>query len=137
MELIMISRRNVNKLLVASSLLPAPLAQLFAATDVRVASIKKPVHLVFESRASDYGWQEELPADVFEAVYFINGDVTRVWYDELHPLWLQKTTLTAGLTRESEFFVMKTLAKDYDYMVVKEMPVGELQLVSWLLAPSY
>lgn len=132
----MFTRREINKLLATSALLPAPLAQLLAETNEQIAPHRKPLHLVYESRAADYGWRDTLPGKVFDTIHYIDGDVTRTWFEELHPLWSEQAILTAGLTRESEFFVMKTLARDYDYVVVKEIVVEKPHLVSWLLAPN-
>jgi len=72
----------------------------------------------------------------FEKVHCISGDITELWYNDLHKLWQEKTILTAGLTRESEFFLLKTLARDYDYDVKYERPSHNFQLVSWLLGPA-
>lgn len=132
----MITRRKLHKIVAGSTLLASPLAHLFAASNGLMAQQDRPLHLLYETKAADYGWQHGLAGETFDVVHLIDGDVTAVWYEKLHPLWSKQAILTAGLTRESEFFVIKTLARDYDYIVVKEMMVEEPHLVSWLLAPK-
>ncbi len=131
----MIKRRGFNKLVVASSLLPFPVSTLAKLSANKKLS-SKDVHFVYENRALDYGLKETPVFEGFDKVHYIDGDATRVWYAELHFLWKSKSIVTAGLTRESEFFILKTLARDYGYSADNESHSENSSLVSWLLVPD-
>lgn len=128
-------RREINKLLAASTLLPLSASLWSSDSDNLGKSPQGPVHFIYEKNAVHYGLKVVPSFNDFEKIHYIEGDVTRVWYGELHFLWPKKNILTAGLTRESEFFILKTLARDYGYTVVHEAQHDNSQLISWLLAP--
>jgi hypothetical protein len=130
----MIKRRGFTKLVVASTLLPFPVSSL-AKLSVNNNFKRSPVHFVYETRAGEYGLKENLVFEEFDKMHYISGDATRVWYEELHFLWKTKSIVTAGLTRESEFFILKTLARDYGYRPEHENYSENSRLVSWLLVP--
>ena len=132
----MVTRREMNGLLAAATLVPMPLVQALSAVNHQSTLDKKPLHFIYEARASAYGYRGKLAKDSFDKLHVINGDVTSTWYHELHPLWRESKVFTAGLTRESEFFVLKTLARDYGYRVEFESEPGNSHLVSWLLIPA-
>jgi hypothetical protein len=132
----MMKRREINKLLVASAFLPLSANLWSSVSERKSRSLQGPVHFIYEKKAIDYGLKVKPSFIDFEKIHYIEGDVTRVWYDELHFLWQKKSILTAGLTRESEFFILRTLARDYGYNVVHEEQLENSQLISWLLAPQ-
>jgi len=129
-------RRDFTKLVVAASLLPP---SGYARSAILTSGNKnpvKPVHFIYEKSYAAPA-SGTLPAfDDFEKVHVIDGDVTKVWYNELHYLWQKKSILTAGLTRDSGFFVLKTLARDYDYTVSHQVQAENTQFISWLLVPA-
>jgi hypothetical protein len=131
----MIKRREFNKLVVASTLLPFPVSSP-AKILANYKQSSQAVHFIFENRAVDYGLKETLAFEEFDKVHYIDGDATRIWYDKLHFLWKSKSIVTAGLTRESEFFILKTLARDYAYKIANEKQLENTSLVSWLLVPD-
>ena len=132
----MIKRREFNNLLLISMFLPFPVSgwSRLLADEEKLFQI--PMHFIYEKNSVDYGLIETPVFNDFEKIHYIEGDITRVWYEELHFFWKNKTILTAGLTRESEFFVLKTLARDYGYQISHEMQLSDSQLVSWLLVPA-
>ena len=74
-------------------------------------------HLVYDSRVIDSrGIADVLFASV-ERAYSFTSDVTPIWYEDLHSLWQRHEIMTIGITREAEFFVLSTMARDYGYGV--------------------
>ena len=132
----MLKRREFTQLLTATSLLPYSVNVFSSLLTDKDALIQNPVHFIYEKKARSYGLKEQVSFADFEKVHCISGDITELWYNDLHKLWQEKTILTAGLTRESEFFLLKTLARDYDYDVKYERPSHNFQLVSWLLGSA-
>jgi hypothetical protein len=52
------------------------------------------------------------------AVRPMRGDVTRIWYDELDPLWKRQPRPIAGLTAYAALFCLERLARDRGMRVV-------------------
>ena len=52
------------------------------------------------------------------AAYAIDGDMTRLWYDELHHRWQQSPSAIAGLTAHGPLFCFAELARDVRMRVV-------------------
>lgn len=98
-------------------------------------SDSRSIHFIYEKNAASYGFSKSIEPENFEKVHYINGDISPVWYGELLSHFENSSILTAGLTRESESFVIKTLARDYAYEMVHEQAVDNTALVSWLLVP--
>ena len=48
----------------------------------------------------------------------IAGDVTSVWYEELHPLWKQRRVTIAGFTTYAPLFCLERLAWDHGMRVI-------------------
>lgn len=76
----------------------------------------------------------------------VNGDLTALWYNDLHHRWKERPMTLAGLTAEDALFVLGTLAPAYRMRVVEESewgvarsigprPIGERPLYSWIIAP--
>lgn len=90
---------------------------------------------IYDEMALKYGLSLQSIAHHRKTVA-IAGDVTRVWYEDLHYLWKEKAVATAGLTRESEFFVLRTLARDYGYKAVYQQRQRASRLLLWRLMPA-
>jgi len=52
------------------------------------------------------------------ASHAIRGDVTSLWYHELHPRWQQNAVPIAGLTTHGPLFCLERLAWDHDMRVI-------------------
>ena len=112
----MSSRRHFLQAAAAASLLPFTARETLAATEA-VASLR-PWLVVTEARSA--------AADAFGAeagrweipVRAIDGDVTALWYDELHALWRARPTPIAGLTARAALFCLERLAWDHGMRVV-------------------
>lgn len=129
-------RRDFNKLVVAASLLPlSGYARSMIVTSSNKNSVK-PVHFIYENSYAELGSGKPPAFSDFEKVHVIDGDVTKVWYNELHYLWQKKSILTAGLTRDSGFFILKTMARDYGYAVSHQEQAENTHFISWLLVPA-
>lgn len=50
--------------------------------------------------------------------YAIDGDMTRLWYDEVYHRWRQRPTALAGLTAHGPLFCFAELARDVRMRVV-------------------
>ena len=131
----MVTRREVNTLLATATLAPASLVRALAATTEQSRLAEKPLHFIYESNSPALGFSGDLPKADFNRLHVIKGDISATWFHELHPLWREKGIFTAGLTRESEFFILKTLARDYGYTVTQEYPLGDTCLVYWSIMP--
>jgi hypothetical protein len=60
--------------------------------------------------------------------YAMSGDVTEVWYTQLHPLWKAGGAAVAGLTGSGVLFCLERLAWDHGLRVVhrgSHQPFGE------------
>lgn len=128
-------RRDFNKmaLFTAASLVVGKPGASACANEGRPGEIER--YFIYERSAGRYGLLPP-PFAKCSNVVVIAGDVTRVWYEELHYLWQQEGVATAGLTRESEFFVLRTLARDYGYRVTYQEPCIPSRLVLWELIPE-
>ena len=48
----------------------------------------------------------------------IDGDMTALWYGELHALWRREPVAIAGMTRHGPMFCLKMLARDHGMRLV-------------------
>lgn len=71
----------------------------------------------------------------------IAGDMTRLWYDEIHHLWQTRPAPIAGVTTHGVMFCFAELARDVRMRVVEktEHPrrvPDEPALYTWVIAPA-
>ena len=67
-----------------------------------------------------------------------NGDITNVWYHDLHPRWQQGPVAIAGLTAHGALFCLERLAWDVGMRVThceEQRYEGHEPLYSWVIAP--
>lgn len=142
----MIERRTVLKVgaaLSASTLVPA-----FRASAGVLGAGSGPAieRYVFDERFAEAIAAGRNAADTGIPVIGIDGDLTALWYSDLHHRWKEKPMTLAGLTAEDALFVLGTLAPAYRMRVVEESqwgvarsigprPIGERPLYSWIIAP--
>jgi hypothetical protein len=67
-----------------------------------IYDLRFPHSVSFARRAEELG----------AAVHAIEGDMTRVWYDDIHHRWKQGAAAIAGLTAHGAMFCFEQLAKD-------------------------
>ena len=72
----------------------------------------------------------------------IAGDVTWVWFNELHPLWKQRPVAIAGLTTYAPLFCLERLAWDHGMRVIQRNQHDmrspnepDQALYAWVIAP--
>lgn len=73
-----------------------------------------------------------------QAVLGFNGDITNVWYHDLHPRWRQGPAAIAGLTAHGALFCLERLAWDVGMRVTHragQRHAGHEPLYSWVIAP--
>ena len=128
----MTSRRELLKIgLTASvSLALAPFGQLSNAFAARAL----PYKAIFDERfpasvAFARAWQRH---DV--PVHGIRGDVTALWYHDLHFAWKNAPVEIAGMTTKESLFCLETLARDAGHRVTACQTL-ESGLVSWSIGP--
>ena len=92
------------------------------------------MHLVYDARVVDACALPDALLSRAARLYAFTGDVTPIWYDELHRLWQTRNNTTIGMTREAEFFVLSTLARDYGYDVWHRDEW--FAYTTWMLAPA-
>ncbi len=72
------------------------------------------------------------------SVQGFNGDITAVWYHDLHPRWQQGPAAIAGLTAHGALFCLERLAWDVGMRVThrdEQRHEGHEPLYSWVIAP--
>lgn len=52
------------------------------------------------------------------AVHAIKGDITQLWYDDLHARWTKDQSVVAGVTEAQALFCLERLSWDYQMRVV-------------------
>jgi hypothetical protein len=93
-----------------------------------------PMHLVYDARIIEAREAFAAATVNIAKAHGFTSDLTPIWFDELHGLWESGCITTMGFTRDAEFFVLSTLARDQGYAVAgKEVYGGK---VSWLLVPD-
>jgi hypothetical protein len=67
----------------------------------------------------------------------IAGDVTSLWYSELHPFWKQQPVAIAGLTTYGPLFCLERLAWDHGMRVLHRQQHDEPDQIlhAWIIAP--
>ena len=93
-----------------------------------------PMHLVYDTRLVGMGTLPDVLLASAARVHPFAGDITPIWYEALHGLWQAHEITTIGITREAEFFVLSTLARDYGYDVSHQDEVSGS--MTWMLAPA-
>jgi hypothetical protein len=68
------------------------------------------------------------------ATHAITGDVTALWYHDLHFAWSKAPIRIAGVTTAAALFCLETLARDAGHRVTHREPLDHA-LVSWTIAP--
>jgi hypothetical protein len=90
----------------------------------------------------------------------IDGDMTRLWFDEIYHRWQQRPTALAGLTTHGPMFCFAELARDvmmrvvyraehrpadgaalaheplYSWVIAPRHQVGSKELAEWLFPPA-
>lgn len=131
----MMNRRKFIRGTAAGAVALQPTLSVLASSDPAAGV---PAIVVHDLRCADP--REPLAALGVDAaqVHRIVGDTTAVWTEHLKSVWAQRQALTAGVTWDAEFFVLKTLARDQGYKVVYEQrdPEDKTGAVTWVLAPA-
>lgn len=83
------------------------------------------------------------------SVRSVQGDVTRLWYDDLYYRWQNKPGAVGGITTINALFCLETLGADAGLRTAKSslpthsgllndhgQPLQQPPLVRWLLAPA-
>ena len=137
----MISRRQMLQSGLAATSLPlvasvslAPLASAHAKALEHPALYK----VLFDQRfaaSRDFGREAQWQG---QSVQAFNGDITNVWYHDLHPRWKNGPAAIAGLTAHGALFCLERLAWDVGMRVthrVEHSYEGHEPLYSWVIAP--
>ena len=73
-----------------------------------------------------------------ESVHGFDGDVTNVWFHDLHPRWQKGAVAIAGFTAHGALFCLEQLAWDVRMRVAyrtEHRYDGHEPLYSWIIAP--
>lgn len=92
-----------------------------------------PIHFVYDKRYCNPRNMNSAFLSSIETSFPIEGNVTEVWFNGLYYHWQKRTQTTVGLTDHSDFFILKTLARDQGYRVLYEERTGDI--ISWALVP--
>lgn len=94
--------------------------------------------VLFDQRfaaSRDFGHEARMHG---HAVQGFNGDITNVWYRDLHPRWKQGPAAIAGLTAHGALFCLERLAWDVGMRVTHRAELryeGHEPLYTWVIAP--
>jgi hypothetical protein len=74
-------------------------------------------------------------------VHGIEGDITDLWFHDLHAAWTKQPVPIAGLTAHGPLFCLERLAWDHGMRVTfrAELPLPDADaepLYSWIIAPK-
>jgi hypothetical protein len=111
------SRRHFLQAAAAASLLPFNARVSLAETEA-AGAIVRPSLVVAETRNAAAAAFAAEAGKWGIPVRAIDGDVTALWYDELHALWRAGPVPIAGLTAGPALFCLERLAWDHGMRVV-------------------
>lgn len=85
---------------------------------------------------------EDQTASFTAPVKWINGDVTKLWFEQLDLRWRQPGFVLGGVTGPDALWVLEVLARDRGRRVTarKVLPMAEgatVAPVSWIIAPYH
>lgn len=132
----MASRREFLQLGMAALALPISVHPPFSATPPMKPASDTSVGLykaVFDERFSEsVAFAEEVRALGKPVVHGIKGDITDLWFHELHARWKREPVAVAGLTGHGAVFCLERLAWDHRMRVVyrgehQRLPGGRMQ----------
>jgi hypothetical protein len=97
--------------------------------------------VVYDTRLKESVAFAERSAALGLRAHAIDGDMTRLWYDEIYHRWQERPTALAGLTAHGPLFCFAELARDVRMRVVfrAEYPctdpsTHDARLYAWLIA---
>ena len=132
----MTNRREFLQSTIAVSALPligGVAAAPFGAEAAPLARVvfdeRLPASRAFAERAAQSG----IPAHAFK------GDVTSLWFNDLHHRWVKQPEAIAGLTEPAALFCLAELARDYGMRLKsrEELRTDDgAHLISWMIAPA-
>jgi hypothetical protein len=137
----MISRRQILQSgLVATSLPIVAGVSLAPLQSAHAKALAQPrlYKVLFDQRfaaSREFGREAQWQG---HSVQGFNGDITTVWYHDLHPRWQQGPVAIAGLTAHGALFCLERLAWDVGMRVThraEQRHEGHEPLYSWVIAP--
>lgn len=97
------------------------------------AQAGKKVFLLYDRRINaPLLWRQLKASFEHSTAAEYDGDITALWQVSLKPLWAQQQQTTIGLTRHTEFFLLRTLAREQGYSVLSSEAAADH--VMWQLA---
>ena len=126
----MTSRREFLQIGIAASTLPfassaaraAGIADLVAASRAESLSLYK---VIYDTRFPESVAFGRRAAALGAAVHAIDGDMTRLWFDDIYHRWKEAPVAIAGLTAHGPLFCFERLAWDQGLRVVFRAEHGE------------
>ncbi|MBX5461628.1 MAG: hypothetical protein IRZ28_11130 [Steroidobacteraceae bacterium] len=136
----MVNRRVVLQGAVAAAALPFAELAWSALQPTFAPALEHPslYRVLFDERFEAcrafgrYARQLGYPAQAFA------GDITHVWFHDLHPRWRQGPAAISGLTAHGALFCLEHLARDVRMRVIHRAEhryAGHEPLYSWIIAP--
>jgi len=96
-------------------------------------ALSLPLHVAIDTRLDGNAATMAQEHFAGAVLHTFDGDVTSLWFNTLDRLWSNRAIATAGFTRHSEFFLLRTLARDHGYRIASSTSAADH--VSWLLMP--
>jgi len=138
----MASRREFIQVGIAATVLPMVVSarEISSQTLFQAQSFYK---VVFDQRfPASVAFAREMD-QLGAPVHAIEGDITDLWFHDLHTAWTKQPVTTAGMTAHGALFCLERLAWDHGMRVVfrAEHPADNSgmdaePLYSWIIAPK-
>lgn len=99
----------------------------------------RPERFIFDARFADAVAVAREAAALGAQTIRIEGDLTKLWYEDLDLAWKRRPMTIAGITTRQGLFVLETLAADRRMRVVyrgRHDPAGANRAVHTLTGPS-
>jgi hypothetical protein len=117
----MTNRRQFLQIGIAASALPfATRAARAAGVDVRTNGVQslELYKIVYDNRFPESVAFARRAVTLGVATHAIEGDMTKLWYDDLYHRWAERPAAIAGLTAHGPLFCLERLAWDQHMRVV-------------------
>lgn len=113
------TRRDFLQFGIAASALPFAETALSSMSTAPAEPLVMPFHkIVFDERFPESVAFARHMQRLGATVHGISGDITDLWYNELHHLWVQEPVAVGGLTAHGPLFCLERLAWDHRMRIV-------------------
>lgn len=128
-----ISRRRFGASLGALSLSASPLYSFALQTQPTDTSASLETHAIYDARLNALTSTTKRQLQRANQIHTYRDDIAPIWYNALAQLWTDKNIQMFGITRHSEFFILKTLAQERRHVFTHAAEYQDHAV--WLIRP--